>query len=526
MNIYQQKILELYTKYPKHAVRFILSESELMNWIESNCDPSSPDNLSKIYTAYHGEHLLCPCGSGKLRRCKRFNRHLSACGNTKICSYAKELHTANRKSGMMKKYGCENPMQSNNIKHHFKNVIFEKYGVENISQISEVKRRKEQTSLKKNGAPYLIAAPEFRKVTKEKLKERYNVSHPSQMKYSENTKNILFDSNNLENFLLEYGFTKGHQILGISLDTLYRAHDALGLKVSKRNSSSYESEIENWLRNNNVNFEQSTRKVIPPFELDFYLPDHKLAIEFDGLYWHSEANGKDKNYHLNKTLLCEEKGIRLVHIFEDEWVHKKGVCLDILSRILTLNQTKIMARKCNIRVLTNRECKEFENTNHLQGYVSASVNLGLEFNGELVQLLTFKKSRYNRKVEWEIIRQVNRIGFQITGGLQKLWTFFMKNYSPNSIVSYCDRRWFQGESYTKLKFVLEHITSPQYWYVKPNALLRMHRMSFQKKKCIVLASALEKLEILQEMTESEITRDILQLDRIWDCGQQTWIWKR
>ena len=526
MNAYQLKISEYYTKSPKHAVRFILSDSELMNWIESNCDPASPDNLTKIYTAYHEARLLCPCGSGKLRRCKRFHRHLSACGNTKTCEYAKKLHITNRKNGIMEKYGCENPMQSTNVKHHFKNVIFEKYGVENISQILEVKRRKEQTSLKNNGASYLIADPEFRKEVKQKLKTRYNISHPSQMKYSDNTKSILFDANNLKSFLLEYGFSKGHQILDISLDTLYRAHDTLGLDVSKRNSSSYESEIENWLRNNNVHFEQSSRKVIPPLELDFYLPEHKLAIEFDGLYWHAEVNGKDKHYHLNKTALCEEKGIRLIHIFEDEWVHKKEVCLDVLSRILNLNQTRIMARKCNIEVLSNDECKNFENVNHLQGYVSSSINLGLKFNGELVQLLTLKKSRYNRKVEWEIIRQVNRIGYQVTGGLQKLWSFFLKNYNPTSVVSYCDRRWFQGESYIKLKFLLDHITSPQYWYIKHNTLIRMHRMGFQKKRCIELASKLVGIETLQDMTENEIARNILHLDRIWDCGQQTWIWKK
>ncbi len=73
-----------------------------------------------------------------------------------------------------------------------------------------------------------------------------------------------------------------------------------------------------------------TRKVISPYELDIYLPEIKVAIEYCGLYWHIEVRGKDKDYYRNKMLWCHEKGVRLITVFEDEYVHN---CEMVLSRI-------------------------------------------------------------------------------------------------------------------------------------------------------------------------------------------------
>ena len=301
------------------------------------------------------------------------------------------------------------------------------------------------------------------------------------------------------------------------LSQVYALHNKFNLNLVKNNKSSYENEIKCWLESNAIEAQFNNRSIISPKEVDIFIKKYNLAIEFNGLYWHSELNGKDKHYHANKTKLAKDKSVRLVHIFEDEWVNKKEVCLDILSRILGINQTKIMARKCSIKELSNMKVKDFLMNNHLQGYTSASLNLGLFYENELIQLITLKHSRFNKKIEWEIIRQVNKKGIQVTGGLQKLWSYFIKKYSPKSVISYCDLRWFLGESYNKLGFKMINTTRPQYAYT--DFVNRWHRLKFTKKQCRKLLG-----EELNNKTERQMT-ERLGLEKIWDCGHQVWIYQ-
>lgn len=109
--------------------------------------------------------------------------------------------------------------------------------------------------------------------------------------------------------------------------------------------------------------------------------------------------------------------------------------------------------------------------------------------------MTFKRARYNKSVEWENIRCCNKMGISIIGGIQKLWKYFLKTYDPQSVISYCDKRWFTGESYKKLGFVLDHTNPPQYSYT--NYKNRWHRSSFTKAKCI--KKALNKNYLLTDL---------------------------
>lgn len=260
----------------------------------------------------------------------------------------------------------------------------------------------------------------------------------------------------------------------------------------------------------------TSQRVLPNNrEIDIYLPSENLGIEFNGLYWHSEASGKHKNYHLQKTQEAAKLGIRLIHIFENEWEYKKDIVISRLKNLLGIS-SRIYARKCTIRELEVSEAKVFFNTNHIQGYTGASVKLGLYYQEELVASMTFGKSRFSNTEEWELIRYANKLNFSVVGGASKLFKYFLRNYTPNSIISYSDKRWNTGNLYTQLGFKHTHDSTPNYWYFK--GLKLESRIKYQKYK---LPKVLEEFE--PKWTEVA-NMEYNGYNRIFDCGNSVYKW--
>jgi len=280
-------------------------------------------------------------------------------------------------------------------------------------------------------------------------------------------------------------------------------------------SSIKEKEIKDWLISDlKLNIIENDRKILNGKEIDIFLPNFNLAIEFNGLYWHSDLF-KDKNYHLNKTELANAKGIQLLHIFEDEWVYKSDIVKSIIKAKLGLIENKIFGRKCIIKEITSKESKEFLNKNHIQGNVNASIRLGLFYNEKLVSLMTFGKLRKmmggkSKEGEYEMYRFCNKLNTSIIGGASKLFKYFLNNYKPKQIISYADRRYFDGNLYEKLKFNFIHSTKPNFWYFKQNSLNREYRFKYNKN--ILIKKGYNKTK-----TANEIMSEIGYL-WIYDCG--------
>lgn len=265
---------------------------------------------------------------------------------------------------------------------------------------------------------------------------------------------------------------------------------------------------------------QNTRDIISPLEIDIYIPSKLFAIEFDGIYWHSEISGeKDKYYHLNKTTKCEAKGISLLHIWDWEWITKQDIIKSIISTKLQKNK-KIYARKCKVKDITENEKNKFLKENHLQGSDRSSIKLGLYYENELVFVMTFSKSRFDKNYEYELCRCATKINIIITGGASKLFSYFLQKYNPNSIVSYCDRRFFSGNMYIKLGMQLVSTPSPSYHYLSENDCVPINRLQFQKHK---LSSLLSNYD--PNLTEWQ-NMQLNGYDRIWDCGNFKYEWKK
>lgn len=276
-------------------------------------------------------------------------------------------------------------------------------------------------------------------------------------------------------------------------------------------TSNMEKELSEWIKLLGIETIENTRKIISPKELDIYIPSHNLAIEFDGLYFHGEINGqKDSKYHLNKTKMCQEKGIQLLHIFEDEWIEKQLIIKSIIKSKLGLYDVILHGRKCVVKNIKSEEANNFYNENHIQGKCYSKINLGLFYNDELVSCLSFSKSRFNKKYDWEITRFANKLNTKIHGSFSKLW----KNKPEGSIITYSDKRLFSGEIY-KSKMEQLQDSNPSYFYVKNKQ--RFNRVQFQKHKL--------KFDSFDESLTEWQNMQLAGYDRIWDCGNWVFIEK-
>lgn len=249
------------------------------------------------------------------------------------------------------------------------------------------------------------------------------------------------------------------------------------------------------------------KRIIPPKHIDVFIPDSNLAIELNGIYWHKEK----KLQHLEKTNLLQDKGIRLIQFWDNEWAEKTDICKSIISNALGYSN-RIYSRKCEVHFLDNKTYREFCESNHISGYAPASIRLGLFHNGDLVSVVGITKSRYDKSFEYELSRACSKLNFSVIGGLSKL----LSHANITSIVSYCDRRIFTGVGYEKVGFDFLRNTPPNffYWHIKDKKIIS--RIAAQKHK---LPSLLENYD--PNMSEHE-NMNLNGWFRVYDSGNSVW----
>ena len=321
----------------------------------------------------------------------------------------------------------------------------------------------------------------------------------------------LYETNTMQEIAESLGTTKG------TVSRWFRTHN-----IEVKAPNSYERKVKSVSNEENELFNfiqsiydgtliQSNRSVLNGKELDVYLPDKNIAIEYNGLYSHhyrpweeNEALKKDIKYHLHKTLECENQGIQLLHFYSDEWKLKRPIIENVIKSKLGVND-KVHARKCKVIPVTVSFKNHFLNEYHMQGEDKSSIKLGLDYNGEIIAIMTFAKSRFNKKYEWELTRFCVKGGISVVGGFSKLLKAFRDNHM-GSIISYADRRYSNGNVYYTNGFQLIGVNRPSYYYVDKNCLRRYHRMRFQKKYIGAY-----------DCTEYEKARE-LGYEKIFDCG--------
>ena len=277
--------------------------------------------------------------------------------------------------------------------------------------------------------------------------------------------------------------------------------------------SSMETFIQKFLDEHDIKYIKRYRPA--NLEFDMFIPDKNLAIECNGIYWHSELAGKDRKYHLNKLKMANSFGFRLINIFEHEIFSKPRIVKSRLFNILQLGKYKRYAKKCEVRPVDADICKKFLNKYHIQGEDVSFIKLGLFCKNRLVSVMTFchnrkSLSKNKKDGEYELSRFCSLSHISIIGAAEKLFSFFEGNFNPKKVTSYEDRKWSAGELYLRLGFSLLRQSSPSYWYFKK--LEVHHRSKFRKN---LLKSILPVFD--ENKSEWENMKDN-KWNRFWDCG--------
>lgn len=444
------------------------------------------------------------------------------------CTNQHEEHKNNVKETFNRKYGGS-PIRDKNIKKKIEQTNLERYGVTNIFKDSEYIQSKTKDKLGVTNPNQLNSVVEKRKLTN---LNKYGVTntlllgdsrknnHSSKLiNFNEKYKglNVIDDSGDYVK--LKCNDCNGEYDIDRSL-LFYRFKNKINpctiCNTVSELKSIKEKELTDFLLSLGLNLIKGDRDILNGKEIDILLPDFNIGIEFNGLYWHCEKY-VDKDYHINKTNVCESKGIHLIHIFEDEWVNNKDIVKSRLKNLFKLTDNKVYGRKCIIKEVNTKDKTKFLNDNHIQGTIGSKVNLGLYYNDDLVSIMTFGKGRVvmnGVKNEWELLRFCNKINHSVIGGASKLFKHFIKNYKPNQLISYADRRWSQGNLYKQLGFNKTHNSTPNYFYVVNNE--REHRFKYRKN--LLVEDGFDK-----KKTEREIMYD-RKIYRIYDCGNLVYIY--
>lgn len=308
---------------------------------------------------------------------------------------------------------------------------------------------------------------------------------------------------------------------------IYFSDDGLS-KVNP--NSNAQLELNEFIRS--LGFDTICPKRFRLYDIDVYLPDLKIGFEYHGLFYHSQFRGNHlQSRHLDAVNAAEADGIHLIQIFEDEWILKNEITKSRIKNILGISEQKTAARKCEIRELVNVEAKEFLDLNHLQGYQRASISIGLFHDTELVQCMTFTdindrvsgNSQFDQGV-FENVRSCIKMGWNVSGGFDRILKYFELKYNPSMLIGFADRRWsssVKGTYYDRLGFDFDSITRPCFWVMR-GYTRRQHRSSFTKKR---MYSSYP--EIFGECNINELTQfkmiEMLGYDIIWDCGNLKYV---
>lgn len=495
-----------------------------------NCNKNVKFKNLKI--GYHGYcSKKCISSDPNIKKLKEENSLKKY--NTKTPAQSERIKEKIIKTNI-KMYGGNSPMSDQKIKNKSKNTLIKNWSVDNPSKSEDILKKRIDSFKKSN----------YKETFKQTSLQKYGVEHPWMNKeihkktidhfYKDYKKRIIDKSigKNIEfvDFLkndktmLKFTCAKCQKQFNIpTYQFYYRVNNDLPVCINcypiSENSSLSHISLYNFI-NNNYNGEiiQNEKNAIQPYEIDIYLPDLKIGFEFNGLYWHS-SKFKNKNYHLNKYTLSEEKGITLISIWEDDWNIKRNVCESVILNKIGKSE-KIYGRLCNIKNVAYIDSKEFLENNHLQGDCKSSIRIGLYYNNELVSLMTFSKLRLpvggkiKKEDTWELTRFCNKTNISVIGGASKLFKHFLKIKNPKEIQTYSDNMLSSGLLYEKLGFNYKHTSKPGYWYVINK--IRHHRFNYRKSRLIKEGGDPSKYE--HEIMEEK------GYYRVWSAGNKKWIY--
>lgn len=410
------------------------------------------------------------------------------------------------KETCLEKYGVKYAIQHPEIHNRILQTNLKRYGVEHATQNPKIKAKIIQTNLERYGYENPTQHPEIKKRIIETNRKRYYTD--GKLPFDKDTLN---QKHNIDKKPI-YVIAKEYGISDSTLGRYFRKYD---IPVQRFSTSQHEQQMAEWLTSLGINFIQNDRKILDGLELDFYLPDYDLALEMDGLYWHSTIF-KEPSYHLNKTLECEKKGIRLIHIWEHEWVYMQDKCKQTLLHFFGLSEKGVPGRKVKIKEISWRVAKEFLNQYHLLNSGTSGFYRSGAFDpdGNLIAIMVFGKLDNGSGTELKrfVTDKKNNPGVA-----SKLFKHSVDKLGLDNITAFVDRRWFTGLVKSHIGFEIIGYTSPTLWYGKDDMLF--HRRFITKQKLI------DDYGFPVDMTKREML-EYFGFFQIYDAGKLKLFWTR
>lgn len=524
MDNIQQLILDTYKEKPKHFTQILKRNKDVAEYLKKYAS-HLPTFLEQLYFAVYRQSNVCP--AGKIKPLKTFAGY-SFCGKTGGCQCARESVSAGV-SATKQQYTDECKQKINAKRVETTLAI---YGVSNNGQTARAKDAHLALYADKVAVAGIVDQVKHTKL------EKYGNENYNNHAQTENTnlerygfKNTWSLSEEKQNPNLELLRNKDKlaelfpRLAVQEIADTYKLHaQTVYYYLNKHRfrepyKSTFEQEIVYYLQSLGITNIITNKRTMIGKELDIFLPDFNLAIEYNGIYWHHDKiQHITKSYHRDKFKLCESNGIELFTIFSDSWENKKDIWKDKIKSKLKLCTKTVYARNTSIVELTAADTRGILDNNHIQGYCAAQYCYGLKNNNDVVAVMTFSKKRAGigkdrGEGSFELVRFVSTC--TVVGGASKLLTHFIKIHAPQLIVSYSDNQYSVGNLYKILGFDLEKDNAAGYKYYSPLEKKMYHRFKFAKH--VLVASGAEASK-----TEFEIMDERGYL-RVWDCGTRTWV---
>ena len=371
-----------------------------------------------------------------------------------------------------------------------KKTNLERYGVEYVQTLSEVKEKQRQTNLKK-----------------------YGTESSSQIHYSEETRNILFNKESFREFMVAKAQKDAYvaaKLLNVADTTIRNYIHYYGLEkelLYLTVSSIYEQELRDFLNSLHLNFSYCRKDIIPPLEIDIFLDDLNIGIEFDGNYWHSDKF-KPISYHSIKTSECEKRGVRLIHIFEYEWDTNKEKIKNFLKRELLKSQLPLIKNGLYVKEIPYNLSKNFIQKYDIKEYQPSSIRIGLYSRDDLLEVITFSKTKTKLSYAYKIENYAMKEDLFVENGLQLLINYFEDHYNPKNIVLFLDRSKYLKDKYLDIGFRFEKISSIHYLWVDSCKNLTYTKYDY---------STSFKKDNISNKSEDGYMKELGYL-KIYDCG--------
>lgn len=394
-----------------------------------------------------------------------------------------------------------------------KQTSMERYGASHTSCMKETIDKMRQTNIDKYGHECSAHGVSTQNKIKKTLQERYGVDRIcDSLSIREKIRDTLTN---------KYGGPSAfcdRSMRHKSVDTMLKKYGTTSTwKIAKGSGNTVEDKIMETLNGFGCNFKEGK---IPESTklLDMYDDNIKLAIEYNGLFWHNEKSlsPRGKFYHYDKMVVCKKHGIRLIQIFEDEWITRQQQIIGFIKASIGKCENRVFARKTEIREIDDSTAQSFYDDYHIQGRTNKGIkSAGLYYNDALIAAMTFGK-HHRGKDGLVLTRLCFKYDWCVVGGASKMFKFLCDATKATEVISWSDNRWSVGGVYESLGFLKDDELGPDYGYVCVDRPTKIISKQSQKKKTTKCPDGMTELEWATQRG----------LARIWDCGKIRWKWTK